>query len=91
MRMTTIIAAAAVSLMTVGAAEAMPAASLGGNDAGLTLVRQGCGFGAHQGAYGGCRLNRGWRGHLRGSMGGAPRGCPPGTHPIGRGFCRRNR
>ena len=91
MRLSAIIVAAAVSFATMGAAEAMPAAPLGNGDAGLTLVRQGCGFGAHQGVYGGCRLNRGWRGHLRGAMGRAPRGCPPGTHPTGRGFCRRNR
>lgn len=91
MRVGGLIATAALSFMMVGAAEAMPAAPLAPTDGpAVTLVRGGCGFGAHRGMYGGCRLNRGWRGRLRGATGGAPRGCPPGTHPTGRGFCRRN-
>lgn len=84
--------AAAAMMFAAGQAQAMPmspAVDFGG-DANLIQVRDGCGFGAHQGPAGGCRLNRGWRGHMRGSMGGAPRGCPPGTHPTGRGFCARN-
>lgn len=90
MKFTGLIAAVAIGLLTAGTAEAMPAAPLANDGGAVTLVRDGCGFGAHQGRLGGCRLNRGWRGRMRGSMGGAPRGCPPGTHPTGRGFCRRN-
>ena len=86
------LAASAVLLLGAAGAQAMPldTALATGNDAALIQVRQGCGFGAHQGPYGGCRLNRGPRGRIRAMMGRAPRGCRPGTHPSGRGFCVRN-
>lgn len=91
MKVSAMLAAAALVFGTVGA-QALPLdnALATGNDAALVQVRGGCGFGAHQGPYGGCRLNRGWRGHMRGAMGGAPMGCRPGTHPSGRGYCVRN-
>lgn len=89
MRLSSLIAAGLLFAGATGAA-AMPAAPLSSGGNGLTLVRGGCGWGAHRGIYGGCRLNPGWRGHMRGAMGGAPLGCPPGTHPTGGGYCRRN-
>ncbi len=92
MKLTSLCVAATALLFAAGGAEAMPAPSLSATgDSGFILARQGCGFGAHQGYYGGCRLNHGWRGRMRGAMGGAPLGCRPGTHPRGRGYCVRNR
>ena len=92
MKLTGLIAGAALVLSVAGA-QALPideAVVTGAGDASLIQVRGGCGFGAHRGPYGGCRLNRGPRGYMRGMMGGAPRGCRPGTHPSGRGYCVRN-
>ena len=85
------ILAATVALMAGGAAQAAPLspAPLSGGEASVVLVRGGCGFGAHRGAYGGCRLNRGPRGAVRRAMTGAPRGCPPGLYRGRRGFCHR--
>lgn len=82
--------AATMVIFAAGEVQALPIAPpLQTSDSGLIQVRDGCGFGAHQGRFGGCRLNRGPRGQMRRFFGGAPRGCPPGTHPTGRGFCRR--
>ncbi|WP_237480952.1 GCG_CRPN prefix-to-repeats domain-containing protein [Lichenibacterium dinghuense] len=83
------IAAAAAGLIAAGGAEAMPVAGLSSVEgaAPLVQVRGGCGFGEHRGLFGGCRLNRGWRGRLRYFRTGAPRGCPPGRTRI-RGICR---
>lgn len=89
MRLSTLILLAGVSLAS-DAAYAFPAAPLGTVGPHVTQVRDRCGWGAHQGRFGGCRLNNGWRGRMRGAMGGAPLGCPPETHPTGRGFCRTN-
>lgn len=89
MKMNTMIVAASVTLFAGGGAQAMPVAPLVQNDAAVTLVRGGCGFGEHRGRFGGCRLNRGPRGAIRRSITGAPRGCPPGLVRGPRGFCHR--
>lgn len=88
MKITGMIAAASVMLLAGGAAQAAPLAPapLSG-DAAITLVRGGCGFGAHRGPFGGCRLNNGPRGDMRRALTGAPGGCPPGRYRI-RGICR---
>ncbi len=88
MKLTHIVAAAAVALLAIGEAQALPIAPIGGGtEGGVILARGGCGFGAHRGPYDGCRLNRGPRGALRGAITGAPRGCPPGRYRVG-GLCR---
>ena len=91
MTITGMLVAASVAVFAGGAAQAapmVPAPLTGGNDATVTLVRGGCGFGEHRGPFGGCRLNRGPRGAIRRSLTGAPGGCPPGLHRGPRGFCR---
>jgi hypothetical protein len=90
MKLTGLILAAATSLLIVGQAQALPMASPGpGIDAPIVQVRGGCGFGAHRGSFGGCRLNRGPRGAIRRAVTGAPRGCPPGLYRGPAGRCRR--
>lgn len=90
MRFTNMLAGAALVMLTAGAAQALPvqASSSLGDAAPLFEVRAGCGFGAHRGPYGGCRLNRGPRGQMRRMMTGAPRGCPPRMYRGPRGVCR---
>ncbi len=88
MRLTGLIITASIALFA-GGAQAMPVTPLSGGEAAVVLVRGGCGFGAHRGPYGGCRLNRGPRGAIRRAMTGAPRGCPPGLYRGPRGFCHR--
>jgi hypothetical protein len=81
--------AAAALLFVAGAAEALPlAAAPVAGDPPVVLAAQGCGFGAHRGAFGGCRLNRGPRGQIRRAITGAPRGCPPRMYRGPRGVCR---
>lgn len=88
MKLTHVIAAATIALLAGGEAQAMPMPQLNvATDSGVILARAGCGFGAHRGPYGGCRLNRGPRGAMRQMMTGAPRGCPPGRYRV-RGICR---
>lgn len=90
MKLTGLILAAPTSLLIVGQAQALPVASPGlGIDAPIVQVRGGCGFGAHRGGFGGCRLNRGPRGAIRRAVTGAPRGCPPGLYRGPAGRCRR--
>ncbi|MDP4025092.1 hypothetical protein Q8W71_20900 [Methylobacterium sp. NEAU 140] len=89
MRFKAMMLAAAVTLGAGGAAQALPVAPLSGGDASIVLARGGCGFGAHRGPFGGCRLNRGPRGAMRRAITGAPRGCPPGLYRGPRGFCHR--
>ncbi len=88
MKSTSLIVAAAAALFATGAAQALPVAPLSASDAAIVQVRGGCGFGAHRGPFGGCRLNRGPRGAIRRAITGAPRGCPPGLYRGPRGFCR---
>lgn len=78
---------AAAALVAAGAAQAAPIgpAPIDGGGAPVIQVRGGCGFGAHRGPYGGCRVNNGPRGAVRRMMGPPPRGCPPGMF---RGRCR---
>lgn len=88
MKLTSTLAAAAM-LLTAGAANALPlAAAPATGDAPVVLAAQGCGFGAHRGALGGCRLNPGPRGRMRRAITGAPRGCPPRMYRGPRGVCR---
>ncbi|TXN42996.1 hypothetical protein [Methylobacterium sp. WL7] len=90
MKLTGLILAAATSLLIVGQAQALPMAGPGlGIDAPIVQVRGGCGFGAHRGGFGECRLNRGPRGAIRRAVTGAPRGCPPGLYRGPAGRCRR--
>lgn len=91
MKFSGMILGAAMALVVGGAAQAAPfaPAPLSNGDASVVLVREGCGFGAHRGAFGGCRLNRGPRGAIRRAITGAPRGCPPGLYRGPRGLCRR--
>ncbi|TXN79745.1 hypothetical protein FV234_19390 [Methylobacterium sp. WL8] len=90
MKLTGLIVAASAALLAVGQAQALPIApSPGGLDAPIVLARGGCGFGAHRGPFGGCRLNRGPRGDIRRALTGAPRGCPPGLYRGPGGRCRR--
>lgn len=89
MKTTMLIVAAVVGLSAASVAEAMPMSGvpLADTTAAVIQVRGGCGFGAHRGYRGGCRLNRGPRGFIRGLTTGAPRGCPPRRVRI-RGICR---
>ena len=90
MKLTGLIVAASAALFAVGQAQALPMApSPAGIDAPIVLARAGCGFGAHRGPFGGCRLNRGPRGAIRRAVTGAPRGCPPGLYRGPAGRCRR--
>lgn len=89
MKIPTMIVVMSAAMLAGGAAQALPIAPLSNGDASITLVRGGCGFGEHRGAYGGCRLNRGPRGAIRRAISGAPRGCPPGLIRGPRGFCHR--
>ncbi|MCJ2082671.1 GCG_CRPN prefix-to-repeats domain-containing protein [Methylobacterium sp. J-090] len=90
MKLTGLIAGAAATLLVAGATQALPMTAAGiGLDAPVVQVRGGCGFGAHRGVFGGCRLNRGPRGAIRGALTGAPRGCPPGLYRGPAGRCRR--
>ena len=89
MKMPTLILIASATLLAGTAAQALPVAPLSTDQASITLVRGGCGFGEHRGPYGGCRLNRGPRGAIRRAISGAPRGCPPGLIRGPRGFCHR--
>jgi len=90
MKLTGLILAAAASRLIVGQAQALPMASPGlGIDAPIVQIRGGCGFGAHRGLFGGCRLNRGPRGAIRRAVTGAPRGCSPGLYRGPAGRCRR--
>lgn len=78
-------------LLAAGEAQALPspfAPGLGPSDSPIVQVRGGCGFGAHRGPFGGCRLNRGPRGALRRALTGAPGGCPPGLYRGPYGGCR---
>ncbi|MCW6507393.1 GCG_CRPN prefix-to-repeats domain-containing protein [Lichenifustis flavocetrariae] len=86
MKITSLVLAAGAMLFAIGGAEAMPAAPLA-QDSPVILARAGCGFGAHRGPYGGCRLNRGPRGSIRAMMTGAPRGCPPRMYRGRYGRC----
>ena len=95
MRLTGILLAAGLTLFAAGEAQALPVVPVAGTQAdtgAVTLVRQGCGFGAHRGYHGGCRLNRGPRGAIRGLLRGRPHhSCPRGTHRIRHSHvCRRN-
>ncbi|GEO98304.1 GCG_CRPN prefix-to-repeats domain-containing protein [Methylobacterium haplocladii] len=88
MKFTGLIVAASAMLLAGGTAWAVPLAQAPlAADPAVTLVRGGCGFGAHRGPYGGCRLNNGPRGDIRRALTGAPGGCPPGRYRI-RGICR---
>ena len=93
--MKTVLAALALMGVLAGSqAQALPlpsAPAASTESAAITLVRAGCGFGAHRGPFGGCRLNRGPRGAIRGALGFGPRRvCPPGMHRGFRGVCRPN-
>lgn len=90
MKLTGLIVAASATLFAVGQTQALPIApGPTGLDAPIVLARGGCGFGAHRGPFGGCRLNRGPRGDIRRALTGAPRGCPPGLYRGPGGRCRR--
>ncbi|TXN21140.1 hypothetical protein [Methylobacterium sp. WL9] len=90
MKLPCLIVAAATTLFVAGQAQALPvAAGMTSLDAPVVQVRAGCGFGAHRGPFGGCRLNRGPRGAIRQAITGAPRGCPPGLYRGPGGRCRR--
>ncbi len=88
MKSTSLIVAAAAALFATGSAQALPVTPLSSGESAIVQVRGGCGFGAHRGPFGGCRLNRGPRGAIRRALTGAPRGCPPGLYRGPRGFCR---
>ncbi|GJD42280.1 hypothetical protein AFCDBAGC_0115 [Methylobacterium cerastii] len=90
MKLTGVIVGAFATMLVTGGAQALPMANPGlGLDAPIVQVRGGCGFGAHRGGFGGCRLNRGPRGAIRRAVTGAPRGCPPGLYRGPAGRCRR--
>ncbi|MCJ2046034.1 hypothetical protein MKK58_16080 [Methylobacterium sp. J-078] len=90
MKLTGLIVGGFATLLMAGGAQALPMPAGGiGVDAPIVQIRGGCGFGAHRGPFGGCRLNRGPRGAIRRAITGAPRGCPPGLYRGPGGRCRR--
>ncbi len=92
MKIASMLAVAGVLLFAAGGVQAMPIAPApiaSTDEAPLILARAGCGFGAHRGPFGGCRLNQGPRGAIRGAITGAPGGCPPGLYRGPYGGCRR--